>query len=77
MVRMAPDATRPLDLAAAADGLGGALVARLERRGRVSFGGSGLVRPGRGRGLLREVGRGCELALVPIAGSFLGWSSAS
>ena len=77
MVRTEPEATRPLDLTAAVEGFGGALVARVERRGNVSLGGSGFVSPGSGRGLLREAGWGWELALVPMAGSFLGWSSAS
>lgn len=65
---------RPLDRAMAAEGLGGALVARVVRRGTVSFGGSGRVSPHSGRGFCRE---GWELALVPMAGSFLGWSSLS
>lgn len=43
MVRIEPEVTRPVDLADAAEGLGGALVARVVRRGTVSFGGSGLV----------------------------------
>ena len=74
MVRTEPEATRPLDLTGALEGLGGALVARVERRGTVSLGGSGFVSPG---SLFREAGWGWELALVPMAGSFLGWSSAS
>lgn len=50
---MEPEATRTVDLLAV-DGLGGALVARVVRRGTVSFGGSGLV--SLGRGLPRDVG---------------------
>lgn len=46
--------TRPVDLIAAVEGLGGALVARVVRRGAVSFGGSGLV--SLEGGLFREVG---------------------
>lgn len=72
---MDPETTRPVDLPAAEEGLGGALVARVVRRGTVSLGGSGFV--SLGRGLPREVGWGWVLALVPMAGSFLGWSSAS
>lgn len=51
---MEPEATRPVDLMGAVEGLGGALVARVERRGTVSLGGSGLV--SLEGGLCREVG---------------------